>query len=330
MGLFTRKSNTVVDVEQDLFLAFQRTYGSGLGAGDPLTNSDVFAAMRILTQAFKQQNLEFTKAYLNPLLKRPNSYQNIDSFWDEVLFSLLLHGNSFVYNDVELKEFRVLEYSKVSVVVKESNSIRTVAYSYKSENGNLITMKSDRVLHFKLYADGGVLGRSPLASLQAELVSNRRGLAAIRSYFSRSTFSNGLLKIKEGKLSDSQKEAIKASLNESLGSQDGSGTLVLDATMDFQVLPVDTSVFKLLEFNKYSSEQVRKVYGIPSHLFGAELVNSKDEVVDKQFKDTAIAPLLKAINSELEFKLAVSLLEPQASPIEETEQVETEVAADVN
>lgn len=299
---------TVQDVEKDLYASFIRTYSGGLGVGDPLSNADVFASMRILTTAFKAQDLEFDKAYLNHLIKKPNNYQNFDAFMDEVLFNLLLFGNSYVYSDKENRELRVLEYSKVNVAVRESNSQRFIKYTYRSDNGNIIVLNSEDVLHFKIYSDGGVLGRSPLTALQNELVSTRRGLAAIKDYFSRSTFSNGLLRIKEGKISDEAKLALKEGLAAELNNADGTGMLILDATMDFEVLPVDTSVFKLLEFHQYSSEQVRKVFGIPKSMFGEELVNSKDDVVYDQFVNSTVSPLLEALNSELLNKMNTKLI----------------------
>lgn len=315
---------TVQDVEKDLYASFIKTYNGGLGAGDPLANADVFASMRILTTAFKSQKYEFDKAYLNHLVKRPNGYQNFDTFMDEVLFNLLLFGNSYVYNDKANKELRVLEYSKVNVAVRESNSQRVVKYTYKSDNGNTLILNNEDVLHFKIYSDGGILGRSPLTALQNELVSTRRGLAAIKDFFSRSTFSNGLLRIKEGKVSDETKQALKEGLAAELNNSDGTGLFILDATMDFEVLPVDTSVFKLLEFHKYSSEQVRKVFGIPKSMFGEELVNSKDDIVYDQFVRTAVSPLLEAINAELLTKMNTTLVSPtgeQGTKIEEVEDV---------
>lgn len=318
---FKPKSD-VQDIEQDLYASFIRTYTGGLGAGDPLNNADVFASMRILTTAFKSQKLEFDTDYLNHLIKRPNSYQNFDTFMDEVLFNLLLFGNSYIYNDKENKELRVLEYSKVNVAVRESNSQRYVKYTYKSDNGNTIILNSEDVLHFKIYSDGGILGRSPLTALQNELVSTRRGLAAIKDFFSRNTFSNGLLRIKEGKISDEAKQALKEGLAAELNNNDGTGMLILDATMDFQVLPVDTSVFKLLEFHKYSSEQVRKVFGIPKSMFGEELVNSKDDIVYEQFERTAIVPLLEAINAELLAKMNTKLIVPVGEQFKEAHNEE--------
>lgn len=317
-NLFKPKSS-VQDVERDLYASFIKTYNGGLGVGDPLANADVFASMRILTTAFKSQQYEFDKAYLNHLIKRPNSYQNFDAFMDEVLFNLLLFGNSYVYNDKMNKELRVLEYSKVNVAVKESNSQRIVKYTYKSDNGNVLVLNNEDVLHFKIYSDGGVLGRSPLTALQNELVSTRRGLAAIKDFFSRSTFSNGLLRIKEGKVSDETKQALKEGLAAELNNADGTGLFILDATMDFEVLPVDTSVFKLLEFHKYSSEQVRKVFGIPKSMFGEELVNSKDDIVYEQFVRTAVSPLLEAINAELLAKMNTKFIVPVGEQFKEVE-----------
>lgn len=319
---FKVQANSTEQIEADLYAGFIKTYQGGLGVGDPMNNADVFASMRILTTAFKAQNLEFNTAYLNHLIKRPNSYQNFDSFMDEVLFNLLLFGNCYVYNDKENRELRVLQYSKVNMAFKESNSQRIVKYTFKSDNGNTIILNNDDVLHFKIYSDGGMLGRSPLTALQNELVSTRRGLSAIKDYFSRNSFLNGILRIKEGKIPDEAKESLKRGLAAELNNADGTGLFILDATMDFEVLPVDTSVFKILEFHKYSSEQVRKVFGIPKSMFGEELVNSKDDIVYDQFQRTAIVPLLEAINAELQYKMNTQLIPASGKQSKEVEHEE--------
>ena len=96
----------------------------------------------------------------------------------------------------------------------------------------------------------------------------------------------------EARLTEEQKDAVKANFSDSLKNLGSSGTLLLDSTMDFETLPVDTSIFKVLDYTNYSSEQIRKVFGIPKSYFGEELTNSKDIDIHKQFHEQALPPLL--------------------------------------
>lgn len=305
---FWKKNYAPDTTANDIYAAF---FANGGGvSGNALENSDIFTAIKLISDGVASHEKSFNTDYMNKFLHKPNSYQNGYDFWQEIVRNLMFYGNAFVYVERELsviKELRVLEPSKVNTHVAEKNSYRTIKYSYQSETKSEFFLNSEDILHFKVNSNDGLIGVSPLSALKTEIKATANGLNSILEYFKKGIFANGILKIKEGRLTEEQKDAVKANFSDSLKNLGSSGTLLLDSTMDFETLPVDTSIFKVLDYTKYSSEQIRKVFGIPKSFFGEELTNSKDVDIHKQFHEQALQPIINQIIAEFDFKLNAQL-----------------------
>lgn len=259
MGLF-RKTN---DDEQDMYTAFIKTYSHGAGYENPVSNVDVFACVRIISHSMRQYELT-----------NPNA--------EQALANLLLNGNAYYYDGVLLDPSQ-MTVDKIDMGIRGFK----IKYTYQKR-----TLNNNKMLHLKYLSVDRVYGISPLFSLSTEITSAKRGLSAIKDFFMRSSFANGVLRIKDGRLNANAKREMKQRLASELTDTSGSGILVLDETIDFEQFKLDTSVFKLLEYHEFTSKQVAKAFGIPPHKFGAELVNSNDEIVEQTFQRDVISPLL--------------------------------------
>src|SRR5699024_5227085 len=81
------------------------------------------------------------------------------------------------------------------------------------------------------------------------------------------------------------------------------GTIVMDETMEYSPIEVDTEVLKLINTSNHSTVQVGKVFGIPRHKFGLETANMIISEIKVDYLVSTLSPYLESIVSEIEYKL---------------------------
>ena len=171
--------------------------------------------------------------------------------------------------------------------------------------GNIMyKCKPNDILHFKLSTTDGWLGRSPLLSLNEEISLQTNGLKVLNNFFSKGVFSGGILKLLNGTVNNQTKAKIREDFEKVNGA---GGTIVLDETQEFNENKINTEVLKLIQANKFSTQQIAKVLGIPINRFGQELVNSSDTGQNDIYIASTIAMYESSICDEINLKLGVEL-----------------------
>ena len=148
------------------------------------------------------------------------------------------------------------------------------------------------------------LGRSPLLSLNEEISLQTNGLKVLNNFFSKGVFSGGILKLLNGTVNNQTKAKIREDFEKVNGA---GGTIVLDETQEFNENKINTEVLKLIQANKFSTQQIAKVLGIPINRFGQELVNSSDTSQNDIYIASTIAMYESSICDEINLKLGVEL-----------------------
>ena len=83
--------------------------------------------------------------------------------------------------------------------------------------------------------------------------------------------------------------------------------MVLDETQEYTPNSINTEVLKLIQANKFSTQQIAKVLGIPINRFGQELVNSSDTGQNDIYIASTIAMYEASICDEINLKLDTAL-----------------------
>lgn len=128
----------------------------------------------------------------------------------------------------------------------------------------------------------------------------KNGNSLLASFFKRGVNSSAILKLKEATIDNSSKREIKKQFEEiNAGIQNSGGVIVLDDTQDYLPIEVNTKVLEMIQNNKYSTQQIAKVFGIPLSRFGQELMNTSDSQQNDIYITSTLNAYIQAIEQEL-------------------------------
>lgn len=313
MGLFINNGNPVTEQQFIDYINTGTVYTTNFTGLKALTNSDIYTGVNIIAGDIAQspfkpvETTTIDESLLHILNKEPKENQSHYTMMYAVVSNLILTGNAYVLihrnKDDSVKELEFVETQQVNVI----RDLATGLYRYEVNMpyGNIMyKCKPNDILHFKLSTTDGWLGRSPLLSLNEEISLQTNGLKVLNNFFSKGVFSGGILKLLNGTVNNQTKAKIREDFEKVNGA---GGTIVLDETQEFNENKINTEVLKLIQANKFSTQQIAKVLGIPVNRFGQELVNSSDTGQNDIYIASTIAMYESSICDEINLKLGVEL-----------------------
>lgn len=313
MGLFINNGNPVTEQQFIDYINTGTVYTTNFTGLKALTNSDIYTGVNIIAGDIAQspfkpvETTTIDESLLHILNKEPKENQSHYTMMYAVVSNLILTGNAYILihrnNDNSVKELEFIETQQVNVI----RDLATGEYRYEVNMpyGNIMyKCKPNDILHFKLSTTDGWLGRSPLLSLNDEISLQTNGLKVLNNFFSKGVFSGGILKLLNGTVNNQTKAKIREDFEKVNGA---GGTIVLDETQEFNENKINTEVLKLIQANKFSTQQIAKVLGIPVSRFGQELVNSSDTGQNDIYIASTIAMYESSICDEINLKLGVEL-----------------------
>nr|UVY16239.1 MAG: portal protein [Bacteriophage sp.] len=314
MGVFIENEGRTFNEQQFIdYINTSNLYTTNYTGINALKNSDVFTGVNILAGDIAQSPFKAKKGYsvddhiLYRLNKMPKTNQSHYMMMYAVITNLILTGNAFVLlhknPDGSLDHLEFVETGNVNVI----QDMKTGEYKYDvtMTYGSIqYKCNADDILHFRLSTTDGWLGRSPLLALKEEVALQTNGLKVLNDFFARGVFAGGLLKLKQGAVDNNSKRQIKQDFEK---ANNGGGTIVLDETQEYTPNQINTEVLKLIQANKFSTQQIAKVLGIPVNRFGQELVNSSDAGQNDLYISSTIAMYEASICDELNMKLGTEL-----------------------
>lgn len=314
MAVFLNQGIPVTN-DQDLIAYIQGKpiYGTDFRGERALKNSDIFTGVNIIAGDIAQSPFKpkvgasVDEKLLTLLNKQPKEFQSHYMMMYGVVSNLILTGNSYVLihrnNQKQVDKLEFVPTDWVNVI----QNTETGAWRYEvTMNYGQIIYKAnpEDILHFRISTTDGWLGRSPLLALNDEIALQTNGLKVLNDFFSKGVFSGGILKLLNGTLNNQSKRQIREDFEKVNGS---GGTIVLDDTQEFTSNQINTEVLKLIQANKFSTQQIAKVLGIPVNRFGQELINSQDSVQNDIYLASTIAMYEASICDEINMKLGVEL-----------------------
>lgn len=314
MGLFINNGNPVTEQQFIDYINTGTAYTTNFTGLKALTNSDIYTGVNIIAGDIAQSQFKpaatssVDESLLHLLNKEPKANQSHYTMMYAVVSNLILTGNAYVLihrnNDDSVKELEFVETQQVNVI----RDLATGLYRYEVNMpyGNIMYKCDQRdILHFKLSTTDGWLGRSPLLSLNDEISLQTNGLKVLNNFFSKGVFSGGILKLlNSGTVNNSAKKQIRDDFEAVNGN---GGVIVIDDSQEFTDSKINTEVLKLIQANKFSTQQIAKVLGIPVSRFGQELVNSSDTGQNDIYIASTIAMYESSICDEINLKLGVEL-----------------------
>lgn len=311
MGVFVAPRSTTKQNFID-FIESSDIYSTEITGEKALRNSDIFTGINIISGDLGQskfrptKNSEADEQFLKMINKRPNNKQSHYMFMYATVANLILSGNSYalIHRD-KLGVVESLEFVKPEQVnVIQNVTTGEWSYDVTMDYGSIMyKCKPEDILHFRITTVDGFLGRSPLLSLKDEVAMQSNGSKILSKFFANGVFGGGILKLKGGYVDNETKAKIRQDFEKANGgSTNSNGVIVLDESTEFQEYKMNTDILKLIQGNKFSTQQIAKVLGIPLNRFGMELVNSTDSGANDIYIASTISQYERAICDEIEIK----------------------------
>lgn len=311
MGVFVAPRSTTKQNFID-FIESSDIYSTEITGEKALRNSDIFTGINIISGDLGQskfrptKNSEVDEQFIKMINKRPNNKQSHYMFMYATVANLILSGNSYalIHRD-KLGVVESLEFVKPEQVnVIQNVTTGEWTYDVTMDYGSIMyKCKPEDILHFRITTVDGFLGRSPLLSLKDEVAMQSNGSKILSKFFANGVFGGGILKLKGGYVDNETKAKIRQDFEKANGgSTNSNGVIVLDESTEFQEYKMNTDILKLIQGNKFSTQQIAKVLGIPLNRFGMELVNSTDSGANDIYIASTISQYERAICDEIEIK----------------------------
>lgn len=323
MRLFNRNNSRAL-TNDEAFLSFMSavTNDSTYSPIQAMQSSDIFTAVRIIATDISSSPIEFYKddqktphKHLNHLLNvQPNPRMTAYSFKYALVANMLLNGESFarIRYDDETQQVTSLELIRNSdISVYTDGTILTYRVNetiYGSDNKVVkqtqVPLDQSEVLHFKYMSLDGLRGLSPLTALQQEIAMIDQGNKTLLASFKKGVTGSGILTVDKAKLDADTKEKIREDFERAnSGSGNVQRTIIMDSTMSYVPLEMNTEILKLVNSNTWQSAQIAKVFGLPLDKFGQEMVNTSTEASNQNYVQSSLTGYIQALASELTSKL---------------------------
>lgn len=294
--------DSVVSIQSD-------DYGNTYSSVGAIRNSDVFTAISIIASDIASSPIQSIKSntpQLNDELAQlindsPNPIMDGWHFKYALAVNMLLNGNSFaeiVRENDKVTELHLLLNSSVTVTQSDTG---TLSYNVGERK-----IKPSDILHFKYFTQDGLTGLSPLYALRDELKIQKAGNKTWFNFFSKGVNGSGVLKVHKSDLDGKAKQAIREKFEEANGSSDGVNalrTIILDETMDYQTLEINTDVLKLVNSSDWTSKQIAKCFGVPVERLSVENAHSSSVQSNLMYFQSTLIHYFNVFTSEINKKL---------------------------
>lgn len=318
MGIFIkRETRSYTEEEKEVLIStFPGFVGLGVNytSAKAIENSDIWAAINNVAgdiasldlnhyaSNVKEDNDDFS--YLMNV--KPNPYYSGYILKFIVVANILLNGESFVELIRDKKgNITQLYHVKNSQITFKQDATTNFNLVYEIKEGDKTRrVDSNNILHFKFFSTDGIRGISPLISLKQDLQTQNYSKKFLTNFFKNGLNAGGLLKVKGSKLSDEARENLRNNFQKTYaGTEESHKILLLDDTMEFEQLEIDTEILKLINTSNFSTEQVTKVFKLPRSKMGLESPNENLEQSSENYIINGLNPYLTAMASEINFKV---------------------------
>lgn len=281
-------------------------------ADKALENSDLYSVINQISADIATSHFTASMKRTQALIDNPSSTTNPHAFWQSVVAQLLLDGNSYAYMwrniNGQVVRLEYLRPSQVSAFLLDDGSGLVYNITFDEPKiGVVQNVPQGDLLHFRLLStSGGMIGRSPLLSLQNELNIKNSSNGLTLQALGKAIVPNGVLHIKgAGLLSTDEKIAQSDSFQKQANSS--AGPVILDDLSEYTPLEIKSDVSKLLASTDWTSKQVAKVYGISdSYLNGTGDQQSSINMVEGVYANS-LNRYARVIQSEMSSKFSADI-----------------------
>ena len=319
MGIFYRNISHAGYTEDDLEVfvsalpGFQGTNTEWTSV-EAIKNTDVFKAIVMIASDLAKMDIQVRRDgvidenhELSFLLnKRPNNAYNGYKLKFAFFANALLNRNSYLEKQYANNRLVGLKLLRPSAVTLKDDQ-REIYYEVTDEDGNVRKLNYHEVVDLSFYTLDGFNGLNIIDVLSQVLETDKSGKAFLSNFLKNGTHAGGILKMQGAAMNRDARNKVREEFQKTMsGNAEAGKVIVLDDTMSYEQLQIDTEVLKLIQNSKPSTSEVAKAFGIPLHKFGIETNNINIAEANLDYIASALGPYMKAISTELEFQLLSS------------------------
>lgn len=284
----------------------------GIGA---LKNSDVLTAVSYVASSVARfpivvldddkNEVKTIKSFDYLLNKHPNNMLSAYHWRFIMTVNAILTGDAFtrIVRDPVTKQPMDLEYYPTSQTYIDDSDINNIKYEFTRLNTNTepstIVVDASDVIHFMFFTYDGIHGRSPLLSLGDEIGLQEDGIGTLRRFF-KSGLKGGILKMNGSKLSKDARRKARLEFEYAQNGGTAGSPIVMDSTMDYTPIEVDTNILQLINSNNYSTSQIAKALHIPAYKLAVNSPNQSIKQLNEDFIKSDLPYYFNPIASNLE------------------------------
>lgn len=277
-----------------------------------LRSSDIFTAVTTLAKDISKLDIRIQengvyreKDYLEHLInKKPNNIYNGTQLKFIVMMSALLNGKGYIMIERNpLQQVEALYHIQTSRVQLKEDDNGDFYYEVNN-NGQTLEIPYKDMIVIMPYTTDGVNAITALASLQDDINNQQFGKKFFTNFFANGSSAGSVLKLKDGKLSPEARAKVKQKWQESNSGEDSvNSVIVLDETMEFEQLEINTDILDIINKNTASTRAIAKAFGLPLNKLGLELTNTSLQDTLNDYLLNTLGSYMKVWTSELDFKL---------------------------
>lgn len=321
MGIFYREKRDLQYNEDDLQMMVQTLPGF---QGQPIRNytdveairhSDIFTAVMMIASDLARMPIRLTNNgeidFNNKITKLLNIRPN--PFYNGYIFKLVVFANSLLTSHGYVEIARDNKGNPINLAFRKTSEIELKLspsgryfYEFKKidDNGKSTSrkIKFEDMIDIKFYSLDGINGLSVLDTLSKTIDADNNGKDFLNNFLKNGTHAGGILKMKGVLNNKEARDRARKEFHKAFsGTKQAGKVVVLDESMGFEQLEVDTEVLKLIRENKSSTREIAGVFGIPLHKFGIETTNMSITDANLDYLST-LKPYTTCVCAELNFK----------------------------
>ncbi len=279
-----------------------------------LTLSSVWCAVRLLSESVsslpcgvytKEANGDKVEAVndriYNLIKYKPNNYQNKITFFEYVMMSICMTGNSYVQivrdNSGNPVQLMPIDSSLVDVFINEGELF------YQVDGGGVLD--SSDILHFKTITDDGIVGLSPIDQC-AKAINWGLNVEEFGSTFFKNGAKPSSVLSTDRALSETAIQRLKNSFNSSYAKlSQSNSTIILEEGLSFKPISISPEQAQFLASRQFSIEEVARIFNVPPHMLKDLTKSSFNniEMQSQEFVTYTLMPYITRIENEMNLKL---------------------------
>jgi HK97 family phage portal protein len=239
-----------------------------------------------------------------PVLRKPNRFQTRIEFFKQWLFSLLLHGNTYVLKerDAERKivALYILDPFRVTPLVDPEGS---VYYQLSADNlsglPESVTVPASEIIHDRMHTlFHPLIGVSPIfacgvSAMQAAAIQENSA-----AFFQNMSRPSGILTA-PGAISNETAARLKAAWQENFSGANIGKLAVLGDALKYEAMTISAVDSQLIEQLKFTGEMICATFHVPPYKLGLGAMPTVNNTaaLNQQYYDQCLQPI--AENMEL-------------------------------